>query len=78
MEHKLSDARPGRQLVVFMFFLNLAQWAVVTFVTQKMGSNPLATLLFGHKAWVVVQRIALPPTIFLRFVPADCYLVRDT
>lgn len=72
LKHKklsLGDQRtkPGRQITMFFFLFNIAQWLVVTFEIQKVRSSLFEEEFFGSLAWILIQRLTLPLFVFFRF-----------
>ncbi|CAM6055213.1 unnamed protein product [Sphagnum tenellum] len=65
--HEHREAKPGRQVTVFLFLLNMAQWIVISFEIQKMRASVAESKFFGFLPWIVIQRITLPLTVFFRF-----------
>ncbi len=51
---------------MFLSLLNLAQWIVVTFEIQKVRASPIEIEFYGFMAWVIIQRVTLPLTVFFR------------
>merc|ERR1712223_274786 len=58
---------PGRQVTVFLFLFNLAQWIVFTFEIQKVRASHVEEEFYGFMSWVLIQRITLPLAVFFRF-----------
>ena len=63
----LTGERPGREVTVFLFLLNLAQWFVLTFEIQKVRASLVEAEFYGFMPWVIIQRVTLPLTVFFRF-----------
>ena len=63
----LFDSKPGRQVTVFLFLLNLSQWFVFTFEIQKVRASLVEAEFYGFMPWVIIQRVTLPLTVFFRF-----------
>lgn len=58
---------PGRQVTVFLFLFNLAQWIVFTFEIQKVRASRVEEEFYGFMSWVLIQRVTLPLAVFFRF-----------
>ena len=61
------ESQPCRQILVWLFFFNLAQWLNLTLEVQKIQGSLVEASFFGLLAWVSVQRLTLPLAIFFRF-----------
>ena len=59
-------SKPGRQITVFMFLFNLAQWLVFTFEIQKVRASLVEANFYGFMPWIVIQRVTLPLAVFFR------------
>lgn len=58
---------PGRQITIFLFLFNLAQWIVFTFEIQKVRASQVEEDFYGFMPWVLIQRVTLPLAVFFRF-----------
>jgi len=58
---------PGRQVTVFLFLFNLAQWIVFTFEIQKVRASRVEEEFYGFMSWVLIRRVTLPLAVFFRF-----------
>lgn len=58
---------PGRQVTVFLFLFNLAQWIVFTFEIQKVRASRVEEEFYHFMPWVLIQRVTLPLAVFFRF-----------
>lgn len=72
LQHKILtlatfDSKPGRQVTIFLFFLNLAQWVVISFEIQKVRASLVEAEFYGFMPWVIIQRVTLPLFVFFRF-----------
>lgn len=63
----LVDSKPGRQVTVFLFLLNISQWFVITFEIQKVRASLVEAEFYGFMPWVIIQRVTLPLAVFFRF-----------
>eukprot|EP00095_Tigriopus_kingsejongensis_P008824 maker-scaffold280_size224562-snap-gene-0.12 protein:Tk08824 transcript:maker-scaffold280_size224562-snap-gene-0.12-mRNA-1 annotation:"conserved hypothetical protein" len=61
------DTKPGRQVTIFLFFLNIAQWVVISFEIQKVRASLVEAEFYGFMPWVIIQRVTLPLMVFFRF-----------
>ncbi|XP_054721857.1 proton channel OtopLc-like isoform X2 [Uloborus diversus] len=61
------DEKPGRQVVIFLVFINLVLWILESFTTQNQVRYELQLKFFGYIAWPVITRIFLPLVILYRF-----------
>ena len=57
----------GRQITIFLFLFNLAQWIVFTFEIQKVRSSKVEEEFYGFMPWVLIRRVTLPLAVFYRF-----------
>ena len=64
-DHK--NGKPGRQMALFLFFTNIAEWIVLTFMIQKQVATDIEKELFGTMACIILKRIILPFAIYFRF-----------
>jgi len=48
-------SKPGRQVTVFLFLYNLAQWLVFTFEVQKVRASLVEASFYGFMPWIVIQ-----------------------
>jgi len=62
-----EDRYPGRQETAFLAILNFSQWFIFTFELQKSKASRTEAKYFGAYAWILIQRITLPLSIFFRF-----------
>ena len=67
LPRNMSDERPGRQILVFLIFLNISQWMVTTFEMQKVSASPLEVELVGFMPWLMILRLTMPLVVFFRF-----------
>jgi len=58
---------PGRQITIFLFLFNLAQWIVFTFEIQKVRASQVEEDFYGFMPWVLIRRVTLPLAVFFRF-----------
>jgi hypothetical protein len=58
--------KPGRQITIFLFLFNLAQWLVFTFEIQKVRASLVEANFYGFMPWIVIQRVTLPLAVFFR------------
>ena len=65
----------GRNLVVFLSFVNFSIWLFNTFELQKSKASLIEADYFGHETWIWLQRITLPVCVFFRFVLFSIYLI---
>ncbi|KAF8790220.1 proton channel OtopLc-like [Argiope bruennichi] len=61
------DEKPGREVVIFLVFINIVLWILESFTTQKQLRSGLQQEFYGDIAWPVITRIVLPFVIFYRF-----------
>lgn len=61
------DEKPGRQVVIFLVFINVVLWMLETFTNQNQIRNQLQLKFYGIVAWPVLTRIIFPLVIFYRF-----------
>ena len=66
-ENTTAVGMPGRNLCMFLYFVNSAVWLILTFEEQNITSSVIEAQVFGLVAWVVIQRMTLPLCIFFRF-----------
>ena len=58
----------GRNLVVFLSFVNFAIWLFDTFELQKSKASLIEAGYYGETSWVWLQRITLPVCVFFRSI----------
>ena len=56
----------GRNLVVFLSFVNFSIWLYNSFELQKSKASLIEADYYGHKTWIWLQRITLPVCVFFR------------
>ncbi|UYV60267.1 Otopetrin [Cordylochernes scorpioides] len=64
-----NGTRPsaGRQVMIFMVFVNMSLWLMEAFTAQNEVATLLQTRFYGRIPWGVVCKIALPLITFYRF-----------
>jgi hypothetical protein len=67
-------AKPGRQITIFLFLLNLAQWLVTSFEIQKVRANLVEADFYGFMPWIIIQRVTLPLAVFFHFHSAVVFI----
>ncbi|KAG8196397.1 hypothetical protein JTE90_009033 [Oedothorax gibbosus] len=65
-----GSARPGRQVVTFLAFVNLVLWVTESFTDHNHVSSQLQLQFFGHVPWQLMSRAVLPLVMFYRFESA--------
>nr|XP_042900593.1 proton channel OtopLc-like [Parasteatoda tepidariorum] len=68
------DEKPGRQVVIFLVFVNISLWILESFTTQRQLRSQLQLKFYGDIAWPVITRIIMPFVIFYRFHSAVALL----
>ena len=63
---EMREIMPGRQHVIFLFFLNFSQWIILTFETQKVIRTSTELGLYGLQGWIIIRRLTIPLAIFYR------------
>ena len=63
---EMREIMPGRQHVIFLFFLNFSQWIILTFETQKVIGTSTELGLYGLQGWIIIRRLTIPLAIFYR------------
>ena len=53
-------------MVLYLSYLNLAVWVVVTFEIQSVASSEAEIEVFGLVPWIIIQRVTMPLAIFFR------------
>lgn len=66
--------KPGRQITVFLFLFNIAQWLVFTFEIQKVRASLVEADFYGFMPWIVIRRVTLPLAVFFRFHSAVVFI----
>ncbi|XP_064627894.1 proton channel OtopLc-like [Lineus longissimus] len=61
--------KPGREAVVFLLLLNLALWAMNTFMARSVKPQSWIT---SQAAWIIIHKIFTPLAIFFRFHSTTC------
>lgn len=61
------DEKPGRHIIIFLIFSNLALWLFESFTPQDLEGTLLQRQLFGNIPWLLILRIIMPLVIFYRF-----------
>ena len=56
----------GRNLVVFLSFVNFSIWLYNSFELQKSKASLIEADYYGHRTWIWLQRITLPVCVFFR------------
>jgi hypothetical protein len=67
-------AKPGRQMTVFFFLFNAAQWLIVTFEIEKVHTNIIEADFYGFVSWTIIQRVTIPMAIFFHFHSAVVFI----
>jgi len=67
-------AKPGRQITVFLFLLNLSQWLVVSPEIQKVRASLVEADFYGFMPWIIIQRVTLPLAVFFHFHSAVVFI----
>jgi hypothetical protein len=62
----LKGKMPGRQIAMYIFLLNFSQWIILTFERQTLDAS-IHEIKFYGIAWIIIERITIPFTIFFRF-----------
>ena len=63
---EFGGTMPGRQFAMFIFLLNISKWIILTFERQTLDAS-LTEMYFYGGAWIVIERITIPLSIFFRF-----------
>ncbi|XP_076331390.1 proton channel OtopLc-like isoform X2 [Tachypleus tridentatus] len=66
-KEELLKARPGRQVVTFLVFSNMALWLMETFTAQDYVTSRLQLNFFGERVWGIICRVLMPLMVFYRF-----------
>ena len=64
----------GRQVVVFLAFVNFSSWFMTTFELPRTESYHDESRFYGVLTWIVLERITVPVCIFFRFLKPNVKL----
>ncbi len=69
---KLQYEKPGRSLVSFLLFSNLAMWLINSFQLKETGEVEVMKIFYGDLAWNIILYLTLPLAVFFRFHSVVC------
>lgn len=64
--------KPGRSLISFLLFCNLAMWLVNSFQLKETGQFEVMRAFYGDLAWNIILYLTLPLAVFFRFHSVVC------
>ena len=64
--------KPGRSVISFLLFSNLAMWLINSFQLKETYQSSIMRDFYGDLAWTIILYLTLPLAVFFRFHSVVC------
>ena len=64
--------KPGRSMISFLLFSNLAMWLINSFQLKETYQSSIMRDFYGDVAWTIILYLTLPLAVFFRFHSVVC------
>ena len=69
---KQQHEKPGRSLISFLLFSNLAMWLINSFQLKETYQSRVMRDFYGDLPWTIILKLTLPLAVFFRFHSVVC------